>query len=175
MLGSDDEPLPPGSPLRSDVSWNCTSRECTSLESESLLMDRPVVLTWNMYRLLSATPARPATSRAIRLASVSANGRATHITRPTLPIFFVVPLGLVGGAETGWRGGRGRPGGWNRARRVCFCVLCKARLPVFRFPNMSGSVVCFSLARGEKKEENKKQQKKTAAGTSPERVQDRED
>src|SRR3569833_3413700 len=158
MLGSDDAPLPPGSPLRCVVLWFCSSCVCSCLESESLLMDRPVVLTWNMYRLLSATPARPATSRAIRLASVSANGRATHITRPTLPIFFVVPLGLVGGAETGWRGGRGRPGGWNRARRVCFCVLCKARLPGFRFPNVNGSVVCFSLARGGEREESRKLQ-----------------
>lgn len=62
------------------------SRSLNKLVIEDELMDRSVVLTLNKYMLLSVTPERPATSMAIKLATVRMNGRATQNILPMLPI-----------------------------------------------------------------------------------------
>lgn len=61
-------------------------RSLNKLVMEDELMDRSVVLTLNKYMLLSVTPERPATSMAIKLATVRMNGRATQNILPMLPI-----------------------------------------------------------------------------------------
>ena len=79
-------------PVRPSVSWLASWKSPVTLlvlmrlEIEVALMERSVRLARNMYRLLSATPARPATSMAIKLPMARANGRATQTNRPK-PIF----------------------------------------------------------------------------------------
>lgn len=70
------------------------SRSLINDVREDVLMERSVTFTAKTYRLWLVTPARPATSIAIKLPTVRRNGSATQRTRPT-PIFadFVWYLG----------------------------------------------------------------------------------
>lgn len=72
--------------IESERSRWWSPRSLNKLVIEDELMERSVVLTLNKYMLLSVTPERPATSMAIKLATVRMNGRATQNILPMLPI-----------------------------------------------------------------------------------------
>lgn len=106
--------------IESERSRSWRPRLLNKLVIEDELMDRSVVLTLNRYMLLSVTPERPATSMAIKLATVRMNGRATQNILPMLPIlvfasksvsvYLVVVIKDVwyDVDAVGWSGGRTR-------------------------------------------------------------------
>lgn len=90
---SPEEP-PVAAMMESERSRWCRPRSLNKLVIDEELMERSVTLTLNKYMLLSVTPERPATSMAIKLATVRMNGRATQNILPMLPILRV-PFGFV--------------------------------------------------------------------------------